>query len=167
VRKTTERLGVVFLLVAGLIMGISAPANAMTRQISGIAFFDTSGRCEFPLTGYPDYISYPPIVMTASLDGCWYTKVESSTLSAGNVYQERGQEVFIGTLNGRPVGTFATTYKFTAKLNPDGSEVRGRCEHPIVAGSGTGGFAGAAGRVDFKDDVENALFIYRGHIGLS
>ena len=34
-----------------------------------------------------------------------------------------------------PEGTFTTTYKFEAKLNPDGSEVRGRCQHPIVNSS--------------------------------
>jgi hypothetical protein len=67
------------------------------------------------------------------------------------------------------VGTFATTYKFTSKWDPDastGSEVHGRCEHPIVADSGTGGFAGATGRVDFKDDVTTGEFLYRGHISL-
>jgi hypothetical protein len=47
-----------------------------------------------------------------------------------------------------------------------GSEVRGRCEHPIVAGSGTGGFEGATGRIDFKDDVVAGEFLYRGHISL-
>ena len=58
------------------------------------------------------------------------------------------------------VGTFATTYKFSSKWAPDvstGSEVHGRCQHPIVAGSGTGGFAGVTGRVDFKDDVATGV----------
>jgi hypothetical protein len=64
-----------------------------------------------------------------------------------------------------PEGTFTTTYKFEAKLNPDGSEVRGRCQHPIA--SGTGCFAGATGRVDFKDIVEDPItYLYRGHTSL-
>jgi hypothetical protein len=67
------------------------------------------------------------------------------------------------------VGTFATNYRFEAKYDPDtltGIEVKGRRQHPIAAGSGTGGFAGATGRLDFKDDVDNAVFYYRGHIEL-
>ena len=64
-------------------------------------------------------------------------------------------------------GTFATTYKFESKWDPDvstGSEVHGRCQHPIVAGSGTGGFEGATGRVDFKDEVTTGQNFYWGHI---
>ena len=62
---------------------------------------------------------------------------------------------------------FTTTYKFESKWDPDvstGPEVRGRCQHPIVTGSGTGGFAGATGRLDFKDVVEDGTYLYRGHI---
>jgi hypothetical protein len=60
---------------------------------------------------------------------------------------------------------FTTTYKFESKWDPDvstGVEVKGRCEHPIVAG--TGDFAGITGRVDFKDVVANGTFVYRGHL---
>ena len=83
------------------------------------------------------------------------------------VYLETGEEVFVGTLNDGPEGTFATTYKFESKWTPDfGSELRGRCQHPIAAGSGTGGFDGATGRVDFKDEVTTGRYFYRGHITL-
>jgi hypothetical protein len=44
--------------------------------------------------------------------------------------------------------------------------VHGRCQHPITEGTGTGAFAGVIGRPDFKDDVESAVFHYRGHITL-
>ena len=47
-----------------------------------------------------------------------------------------------------------------------GSELHGRCQHPLVEGSGTGGFAGATGRLDFKDEVATGLYFYRGHIKL-
>ena len=41
-------------------------------------------------------------------------------------------------------------------------------QHPIVEGSGTGGFAAAKGRVDFKDIIGDPVtFVYRGHISLS
>jgi hypothetical protein len=43
-----------------------------------------------------------------------------------------------------------------------------RVKHPIVEGSGTGGFEGATGRVDFKDIIGDPVtFDYRGHISLS
>jgi hypothetical protein len=64
-------------------------------------------------------------------------------------------------------GTFTTTYNFEAKLNADAAEVRGRCQHPIVSGSGTGGLVGATGRVDFKDIIGDPItYVYRGHISL-
>ena len=60
-------------------------------------------------------------------------------------------------------------YQFESKWDPDvstGSEVHGRCQHPIAAGSGTGGFEGASGRADFKDEVTTGRFFYRGQIKL-
>ena len=35
-----------------------------------------------------------------------------------------------------------------------GAEIFGRCQHPIVAGSGEGVFEGVTGRIDMKDDIE-------------
>lgn len=157
----------------GLTMAGSAPASAGSNQISGVGVFDISGStCSGPPSGYADFVSYPPIVLTGSLQGCWYTKVDTvkDNGAPSGVYLESGREVFVGSLNGGPVGVFTTTYKFESKWDPDvstGSEVRGRCQHPIVAGSGTGGFAGATGRVDFKDMVADGTYIYRGHISIS
>ena len=42
-------------------------------------------------------------------------------------------------------------------------EILGRCQHPIVAGTGTGVFEGVTGRLDFKDVVEIPNYSYRGH----
>jgi hypothetical protein len=150
--------------------GITEPASAATTQISGVGFFD-AGACPAPPTGYEDFITYPGIAMHGSLEGCWYTKVVTSKDNGtpSGVYQERGEEVFVGSLDGGPEGTFTTTYKFSSKWEPDvtnGSEVHGRCQHPIVAGSGTGGFEGATGRLDFKDDVVTGDYLWRGHISL-
>ena len=168
-RRMIERL-VLFALLAGLMAVLAPQAGAATDRLSGVGVFDTTGACPGPPAGYEDFTDFT-MVMTGSLEGCWYTKITSATDNGipSGVYQERGEEVFVGSLDGGPVGTFATTYKFTSKWDPDvstGSEVRGRCEHPIVAGSGTGGFDGATGRVDFKDDVVAAEYIYRGHISL-
>jgi hypothetical protein len=169
--KQSARLAVLFLLAAGLMVALAAPAGAATNQISGVGVFDTTGVCPDPPAGYEDFTSLPPMVMTGSLEGCWYTKILSTKDNGApsGIYQERGEEVFVGSLDGGPVGTFATTYKFTSKWDPDaatGTEVHGRCQHPIVEGSGTGGFASATGRVDFKDEVATGEFLYRGHISL-
>jgi hypothetical protein len=169
-QQRTGRLTVLFVLV-GLMVAPAVPAGAATNQISGVGVFDTTGACPDPPTGYEDFTSLPPLVMTGSLEGCWYTKVVSAKDNGApsGVYQERGEEVFVGSLDGGPEGTFAATFKFTSKWDPDvstGSEVHGRCQHPIVAGSGTGGFEAATGRVDFKDDVVTGEFLYRGHISL-
>ena len=86
--------------------------------------------------------------------------------SPSGIYQERGREIFVGSLDDGPVGTFTTTYWFNSKWDPDvstGSEVHGRCQHPIVKGSGTDGFEGVTGRVDFKDDVVAGNYPYRCH----
>ena len=162
-----QRLVLLVMLVGGLLIALSAPANAATNQISGVAVFDTTGECSPPPTGYEDFTQ----VMTGSLAGCWYTNIETQKDNGApsGVYIESGKEIFVGSLNGGPEGTFATTYKFESKWDPDvttGSEVHGRCQHPIVAGSGTGGFEGATGRVDFKDQVTTGEFFYRGHIEL-
>ena len=164
--KNTRRLAFLVMLMAGSLIALSAPANAATNQLSGTAFFNPSKGDPCP-EDQPAYSSYDPIVMTGSLDGCWYTHIETSRTTPGGVYLETGQELFVGSLNGGPTGTFTTTYKFEAKLNSAGSEVRGRCQHPIVADSGTGGFAGATGRVDFKDIIGDPItYEYRGHIRL-
>jgi hypothetical protein len=168
--RRTGRLTVLFVLV-GLMVALAAPAGAATNQLSGVGVFDTTGECPDPPAGYEDFTSLPPLVMTGSLEGCLYTKVVSANDNGApsGVYQERGEEVFVGSLDGGPVGMFATTFKFTSQWDPDvstGLEVRGRCQHPIVAGSGTGGFAAATGRLDFKDDVVTGEFLYRGHISL-
>jgi hypothetical protein len=104
--------------------------------------------------------------MTGSFSGCHYVFVESSRCSPGGAYFETGTETFVGTYNGES-GTFETNYVFTATYldcpNLVG-EIAGRCQHPIVDGSGTGIFEGVSGRFDMKDDIELGNFPYRGHL---
>jgi hypothetical protein len=167
--RRLRRYTFVAMLAAGPIVAGAAPATAGTTQISGTGVFDSTGECGPPPAGYEDFTDYPPIVMSGSLEGCWYTDVQEvrDNGAPSGVYLERGEEVFVGSLNGGAVGTFATTYFFSSQWSPDvssGREVRGRCQHPIVTGSGTGGFAGATGRLDFKDDVVTGTYNWRGHI---
>ena len=164
-RTTLQRLSLLIILFTGSLLGVAVPAQAVGGQIDGTAYFQapSGGSCAV----MENYDSYPPLVMAGSLTGCWYTRIESSETTPGGVYLERGQELFVGILEDGKPGTFTTTYRFEAKLALDGSEVRGRCQHPIVSGSGTGGFTGATGRLDFKDIIEDPItYVYRGHISL-
>ena len=145
-------------------------ANAASH-VSGDAAYPVEVPCPDPPAGYDDFVSYPGLLMSGSLDGCLYTKaITPAKETPSGVYLESGKEVFVGSLDGGPVGTFTTTYKFQSKFDPDvstGVEVFGRCHHPIVEGSGTGGLEGATGRLDFKDIIGNPVtYVYRGHIVL-
>ena len=170
-RTKLQRIALLGMLVSGILVALSAPTSAANTQISGTSYYDTTGECGPPPPGYSDFITYPALVMTGDLEGCWYTLVEESMDNGApsGVYMESGQEVFVGSLNGGPDGIFATSYRFESKWRPDvttGAEVHGRCPHPIVAGTGTDGFEGATGRIDFKDEVTTGLYFYRGHITL-
>jgi hypothetical protein len=104
--------------------------------------------------------------MTGDLQGCLYVFVETAECSPSGTYRETGNEIFVGQYNGG-AGTFRTTYKFEAKYQDCPNlvgEIVGRCQHPIIAGSGNGVFAGVTGRLDFKDDIEAGNFPYRGHL---
>ena len=158
---TGRRLAFVVVLLAGMLLAVPAQA---ANQLSGTAAFDVAPGTLCP-PAPPEYDSYPALVMRGSLDGCWYTHIETARTTPGGVYLESGRELFVGRLDGGAVGSFTTVYKFEAKLDASGAEVRGRCQHPLVAGSGTGGFAGATGRVDFKDIIGDPItYVYRGHI---
>ena len=170
-RTKTQRLALVGVLMGSLLgMGSVAPANAAgTTQISGSGFYDVTGsECGTPPARFADFT---PLVLTGDLEGCLYTDILTSTDrgAPSGIYIETGREMIVASLNGGSVGTFETTYRFESMWDPDvstGVEVKGRCQHPIVAGSGTGAFAGATGRLDFKDEVATGQFFYRGHIML-
>ena len=146
-----------FCLLAPVLVAVVAGAG--TVQIGG------SGQLVPICNGQTSFFT---MVLTGSLTGCWYADTPTSSITPSGLYQERGTELFVGCLLGPTsgCGSFQTTYKFTGKYAPTGEEIHGRCEHKIVLGSGTGVFDDASGRVDFKDDVANAIFYYRGHIML-
>jgi hypothetical protein len=130
-------------------------------QISGIGYYAEPGQCEDPEGQGSDYA----LVMTGDLEGCLYIFVETSKCSAGGAYVETGTETFVGRYGGAP-GTFRTTYLFTAKYRDCANlagQIAGRCQHPMIAGSGDGIFEGVTGRFDMTDDVEAGNFAYRGH----
>ena len=151
------------MVVLALMLATASPALAEgAMQISGVAFFDTRGTCDDREGVGADYA----LIMTGDLEGCLYTFVETAESSPSGTYRETGTELFVASDGS---GTFETTYRFEAKYedvaNP-ATEIFGRCQHPIVEGSGTGIFEGVTGRLDIKDDIEAGNFPYRGHLRL-
>lgn len=143
----------------------ASPASAANEQ------FRATGEIAAAGTECDDPASVFTIELSGGLEGCWYNAGWVVTVDTpSGVYQEVGSEWFVGCLmnDGEEIacGTFETTYRFTAKFTDVGQQ-HGRCQHPLVAGSGTGDFAGATGRADFKDDVELGNFDVRGHIKLA
>src|SRR4051794_28188713 len=117
-KKKCQRLAVLLLFAVGVLVVLPTSVNAAATQISGDSFYDTAGVvCGTPPSRYADFTSYPPLVISGSLEGCWYTKILTSKQTTSGVYQEIGEDAFVGTLNGGPAGTFATTYRFEAKLD--------------------------------------------------
>jgi hypothetical protein len=142
-------------------------------QISGVAYPDPDDTC-VAASQNADFNN----IMTGDLVGCLYVVVDVentqciNTGNGGSIYHERGTETFVGEYDGN-VGTFGTTYLFTSKWSkpcvggfpdPTAEEIFGRCQHPIVAGSGTGDFIGVTGRLDLKDDIAAGNFPYKGHL---
>jgi len=143
----------------------AANNGAGATQISGVGFYATTGECDYVTQG----AAYA-IRMTGDLQGCLYAFIDEYECSPSGTYREEGREYFVGTYNGQ-TGTFWTTYKFEAKYEgcsengaPLGAEIFGRCQHPIVEGSGTGVFNGISGQLNFKDDIEAGNFPYRGQL---
>ena len=132
-------------------------------QISGMGSYAETGEC----TGGEG--SSFALKLTGDFNGCLYVFVDDYECSPSGTYREEGREYFVGTYNGQS-GTFWTSYKFEAKYEgcdngaPVGAEIFGRCQHPIVAGSGTGVFNGVSGQLNFKDDIEAGNFPYRGQL---
>ena len=141
----------------------TASRSTGATQISGVGYYATAGECDYASQG-----AVYAIKMTGDLEGCLYAFIDDFECSPSGTYREEGREYFVGTYNGQS-GTFRTTYKFEAKYEdcdggPLGAEIFGRCQHPIVAGSGTGVFDGVTGQINFKDDIEAGNFPYRAHL---
>ena len=145
-------------------VGLNAKGSGAT-QISSLGVYAAAGECESP-TESADYV----VSMTGDITGCLYTYVDSYECSPSGTYREEGREHFVGTYNGE-TGSFWTTYKFESKFEgcaengaPLGGEIKGRCQHPIVEGSGEGVFAGVSGRMDMKDNIAEGNISIRGHL---
>jgi hypothetical protein len=148
-----------------LILAAPAALAGGATQISGVGVFDdppADGVCNDPEGVGDDYA----LVMSGALEGCLYTFVDEETAqkSPSGTYRETGTELFVASDGS---GTFETTYRFEAKYEDVDNligEIFGRCQHPIVEGSGTGIYEGVSGILLFKDNIETGEFLYRGHL---
>jgi hypothetical protein len=143
---------------------LSVSSKSVGSKMSGIGYFATDAECDSPGEGATFAVR-----MTGDLEGCLFVFVDEYQCSPSGTYREVGREYFVGTYNGGS-GSFWTTYKFEAKYEGCdngsyvGAEILGRCQHPIVDGSGDGVFDGVYGRLDMKDDIEAGNYPYRGHL---
>lgn len=161
-RRSTTALVTMLAALMMIMLAVPASANRGMTQISGSAVPAGDDTCTDAPSGFTDFA----LDLSGDLDGCWYVAVDDARYIDGSgVYLETGRERFVGCM-GIVCGTFDTTYRFTAKFaDPElTQEIHGRCQHPITDGTGTDGFAGITGRVDFKDDVDTGIFYYRGHL---
>lgn len=152
-------------LLAVLVMAVPAQAGNGMTQLRALGSPGDFEMCDDQEGANSDF----PIIIEGDLVGCLYQWWGPGEFRPGNTYYETGTELFVGCLaDGVTCGTFETTYVFTGKYaDADFSGQKfGRCQHPIVAGTGTGDFSGATGRLDFKDDVVAGNFPLRGHIRL-
>jgi hypothetical protein len=150
-------------VILALILAAPAALAGGATQISGVAFYADDARvhvtCDDPQGKDADYV---PLVMTGDLEeGCLYTFIETSVSSPSGTYRETGKEIFVSADGS---STFRTTYRFEGKYEDPATEIFGRCQHPIVEGSGTGIYEGVSGILLFKDDIEAGNFPYRGHL---
>lgn len=131
--------------------------------ISALGVYAAEGECTAETA---DYV----VSITGDITGCLYTYVDAYDCSPGGTYREEGREHFVGIYKGKQ-GSFWTNYKFESKFehcSPDGAplggEIKGRCQHPIVVGSGDGVFKAVTGRLDMQDNVDVGSFLIRGHL---
>jgi hypothetical protein len=172
-------------LIAVLVCAGSALAHGSTVRVSGVqAPVDkTAGAPGDPCAAVDPETGKKPMgpiyVMAGSLIGCWYTDtgnpIDGTPLPDG-VVVFAGTEHFVGCLDIRhrgkcthadPTGSFALTYTFEAQFSSPTDEIWGGCQHGIVPGMGTGGLAGAAGWLDFTDNVTDGTSAYHGYITLA
>lgn len=74
-------------VATSLLAVVAMPANADNTQVAGIGVFNTE--CQPPVGSPPaDPGDYPPIELTGSLHGCWYTYVSSAKFNRSGTYQE-------------------------------------------------------------------------------
>jgi hypothetical protein len=164
-RKRSFSFVAVFVLFAVMLLLSSPSLAGGATQISGTAEFAEEGEC----TDSEGAGAVLALDFDGDLDGCFYVFPETGKCTPSGVYLETGKDLFVGNYNGGS-GTFWMTYRFEGKFEDCPNlvgEVFGRCQHPIMAGTGTVVFENATGRLGIKDDVAadgTVTFRYEGHL---
>jgi hypothetical protein len=134
-------------------------ADAAVVHVAGLLAADTAGVCTEHMN-----TPVPPSVVSGSLSGCWYVDtLDVRHATPSGAFVATGSETFSGCLD-TACGHLFATYTFTAKFAADGSEVHGRCHHPIVGGDG--GLAGVTGEINMHD-LPNGCAVYKGSLKLA
>ena len=172
-RPFTVSLLALTLMLLSAVPATAAPGGA-NHQVRGVATFSTAAPC--PAEGG---LLMAPQADGWGLDGClMLMSIDDWHATPSGVYKEYGTERFVGDLvyskrgqvMTRMTGTFDTTYMITSKWAGEpfaSTQYHGRCQHPIV--SGTGAFAGVAGRIDIRDTIVDGVaveFPYWGHLAM-
>lgn len=151
-------------LALGLLVSL-APATSHAAPAPGgtptqVAGLMTPDNPESPAcTAVADALA--SFTVAGTLDGCWYVTSATKWQENGNGgLLATGTETFDGCL-GQDCGQLFTTFTFTAQFADDGTELHGRCQHPIVGG--TGDFAGASGVITMRD-LPDGCSTYKGHV---
>lgn len=152
-------------VVMGLMLSIGfvVPARAEGAvQISGIFEWAGDGECvDYPADFALKFTDGP-------LKGCMYVTVETDVWHPSGTYMETGTDFFDITDSPFGAGTFSSTYRFqgmyTTFEDIYSPEIHGGCRHPIIAGSGTGAFAGVTGHFAMRDDIAAGNMPISGHL---
>jgi hypothetical protein len=160
--RSRTRSAIVLVVVA--LLALAFPTGATAGGVQSSRSYVVKGLQGPPVTECDGKGSEATYVMLGDLVGCWYTDAfVPGEMHPGGEFTATGTETFAGCIDANhngacnatdPTGTFRTTFVFYAILDPNtGAELSGHCYHPIIAGSGTGGFARAHGAVNFVDNV--------------
>src|SRR4051794_326382 len=118
IRRLLVGVAAVPVLSTAVPVAASTTAAASTVRVAGTAVVDTSF-LPAPKMGYDE--PFPPLRLSGSLDGCWYTHIDKSwdLGPPTGLYFEVGREIFVGSINHGQPGSFSTVYAFESRWDPD------------------------------------------------
>jgi hypothetical protein len=163
--RTALAVGAALLVVAAATL-VSAAAAGVTQTSGVMAVVDA---------GDPLDVTDDVTAVRGDLIGLWWTTTfELGVATPSGVVTGSGTERFDGCLdangNGRcdaadPTGSLHLAFTYSGKFDPGTfALLHGRCHHPVTGG--TGGFEGATGVIQMRDDPETGCTYYRGHLTL-
>ena len=162
---TAVTVGAALLMVAAA--ALASAATAGTSQTIGVMTVVDAGN---PLDVTDDVTE-----VRGDLIGFWWTTTfDLGVATRSGVVTGSGTERFDGCLDANrngscdaadPTGSLHLSFTYSGKFDPETfALLHGRCHHPITGG--TGGFVGATGVIQMRDDPVTGCTYYRGHLTL-